>query len=222
MTLNEAIIARHSVRQYMDKKIEPEKAKQLNDLINDCNKNSGLNIQLCLDEPTAFTGIMAKYGKFTNVKNYIALVGNKNEALDEKCGYYGEKIVIKAMELGLSTCWVAATYKKNSCKALAKNNEKIYCVIAIGYGETNGVERKSKSFSEVTDSDKNYPEWFKTGVDFALKAPTAMNQQKFMFTLIDNNTVKLVAKSGFYSKIDLGIVKYHFEVGADGSNFKWA
>ena len=46
---------------------------------------------------------MAHYGKFENVKNYIAIVGNKND--QEKAGYYGEKIVLKCPELGLNTCW---------------------------------------------------------------------------------------------------------------------
>ena len=45
---------------------------------------------------------MAHYGKFENVKNYIAIVGNKND--QEKAGYYGEKIVLKCPELGLNTC----------------------------------------------------------------------------------------------------------------------
>lgn len=41
---------------------------------------------------------MAKYGNFIGVKNYIALVWKKNKELDEKCGYYGEKIVLKAKQ----------------------------------------------------------------------------------------------------------------------------
>ena len=64
------------------------------------------------------------------------------------------------------------------------------------------------------------PDWFKKGIDAALLAPTAMNQQKFQFTLKEN---RVLAKAGigFYSKIDLGIVKYHFEIGAGKKNFDW-
>lgn len=48
-----------------------------------------------------------------------------------------------------------------------------------------------------------------------------MNQQKFKFTLIDKNTVKATAGTAFYSKIDLGIAKFHFEIGAGEENFQW-
>ena len=52
-------------------------------------------------------------------------------------------------------------------------------------------------------------------------APTAMNQQKFVFYLSGKNTVTARAGAGFYTKIDLGIVKYHFEIGAGHENFNW-
>ena len=65
------------------------------------------------------------------------------------------------------------------------------------------------------------PDWFKNGIDAALLAPTAMNQQKFVFSL-NGDVVSAKAGVGFYSKIDLGIAKYHFEVGAGKENFRWA
>lgn len=52
-------------------------------------------------------------------------------------------------------------------------------------------------------------------------APTAMNQQKFCFTLSEG-AVKADNLGGFYSKVDLGIVNYHFELGAGRENFRWA
>lgn len=73
---------------------------------------SGLHMQLVLDEPKGFDGFMAHYGKFSGVKNYIAVIGKKGRDLEEKCGYYGEKVVLYAQRLGLNTCWVALTYSK--------------------------------------------------------------------------------------------------------------
>jgi len=58
-------------------------------------------------------------------------------------------------------------------------------------------------------------------VEAALLAPTAVNQQKFRFTLSDR-TVKAEATGGFSSRVDLGIVKYHFERGAGTEHFRWA
>lgn len=217
MDLLKAIDERRSVRSYLDKPIEEEKRERLAAVIAEYNNESGLHVQLVTDEPKAFDSFMARYGKFSGVKNYVALIGGKNA--DEKIGYYGEKIALTAQALGLNTCWVAMTYKKIKTAFELKKGEKVYCVLALGYGATQGAEHKVKTAEEVSVAD-NPPEWFKNGVVAALKAPTAMNQQKFVFAY-KNGKVEASAKFGFYSKIDLGIVKCHFELGAGKDNFEW-
>ena len=93
-------------------------------------------------------------------------------------------------------------------------------VIALGYGETQGVMHKSKSMTDVAKSEGQMPDWFKHGVQAALLAPAAMNQQKFVFTL-QGDQVSAKAGMGFYTKLDLGIVKYHFEIGVGNHYFEW-
>lgn len=216
----EIMKARHSVRQYKNQPIEEELIKILTDEINVCNEKSGLHIQLVTNEPKAFDGFMAHYGKFNGVTNYIAMIGKKGNDLEEKCGYYGEHLVILAQRLGLNTCWVAMTYNKIKTAFTVDKGEKLCVVIAIGYGETQGVPHKSKPAESVMKADKPVPGWFQNGIDAALLAPTAMNQQKFVFYL---NGDKVSAKTGvgFYTKLDLGIVKYHFELGAGKDRFDW-
>lgn len=213
MDISEAIKERHSVRAYTDKKIEGEVLFALENKIAEINGESGLNVQLVLNEEKAFGGRMAHYGKFSGVKNYIAMVGKKGADLSEKVGYYGQKLVLFAQTLGLNTCWVALTYKKVKTAYKIEEGEKLALVIAIGYGATQGVPHKSKSINAVSNAGENSPEWFVNGVKAALLAPTAMNQQKFFFTLKDG---EVTAKPGlgFYAKVDLGIVKYHFELGS--------
>lgn len=213
MEISEAMKNRHSVRQYTDKAIDEETLKALREEIDACNKESGLSVQLVTNEPKAFSGFMAHYGKFSGVKNYIALVGKKSKELDELCGYYGERLVLKAQQLGLNTCWVAMTYKKISGAFKVEDGEKLTVVISLGYGETQGVAHKSKTAEQVSNISAETPDWFESGVKAALLAPTAMNQQKFTLTYADGK-VTAKAGTGFYTKVDLGIVKYHFEVGA--------
>lgn len=205
MDILEIMRKRHSVRQYKNQAIEPAKREEINSLIKAVNAESKMSIQVFYDEPECFDSFMAHYGKFENVKNYIAIVGNKNE--QEKAGYYGEKIVLKCQELGLNTCWVAMTHGKS--KAEIKKGQKLLIIISLGYGETQGVPHKSKSISELSRADE-VTEWFKTGMEAVKLAPTAVNQQKFLFEL-KNGVVTAKSLGGFYSKIDLGIVKYHFE-----------
>lgn len=220
MNILEAIESRHSVRSYTDKPIAKETLAELNKEIENCNRESGLSIRLVTDEPEAFSSFMARYGKFSGVKNYFAMIGKKGSGLDEKVGYYGEKLVLKAQKLGLNTCWAALTFSKKNCKPFIQKGEKLVCVIAVGYGATQGVQHKNKDMSELYHADETAPEWFMRGMRAAMLAPTATNQQKFMFSY-KNGLVGARATGGFYSKVDLGIVKYHFEIGVGRENFKW-
>lgn len=209
MEILEIMQQRHSVRQYTDRAIEPEKRTVLDALTQEINRKAGLSVQIIYDDPKCFDSFMAHYGKFAGVRNYIALVGKKAPALDETLGYYGEELVLKAQELGLNTCWVALTHGKS--KAVVGRGEKEVCLIALGYGVTQGVEHKSRPMQELCTCGEPMPEWFRCGMNAAMLAPTAMNQQKFRFELLPDGTVKAACGNGFYTKLDLGIVKYHFE-----------
>ena len=223
MDIYEAVKERHSVRQYLDKPLEAEVKEQLEEIIKEINEKSGLHFQLVTDEPKAFQSRLAKYGHFENVTNYVALVGKKQPRLEEKCGYWGEKLVIDAQMMGLNTCWVALSYKKIPGAFTVEKDEKLTVVISIGYGENQGKERKSKKPEDVCYDIQSAPQWFKRGVEFALLAPTARNQQKFTINLDGiSDRVKVKAGVGPESKVDLGIVKYNFEIGADKKNFEWA
>lgn len=221
MELTEAIKQRHSVRQYEPRPLDSQTALLLQAEIDACNAESGLHFQLITNEPKAFDSFMAHYGKFSGVINYIGLVGKKDSSLEEKCGYYGERIVLKAQQIGLNTCWVAMSYSKAKTTFSVLHGEKLCVVIAVGYGKTQGVPHKSKAMSEVSRVNGEPSDWFVKGVEAALLAPTALNQQKFI--LIQNGN-KVTAKSGlgFYTRLDLGIVKYHFEIGAGKDSFCWA
>lgn len=223
MEICEAMWQRHSVRTYTSKKIEGETKEALTAFIRECNHEGGLNMQLILNEPKAFDCRMAHYGSFSNVRNYIAVIGPKGPDLEEKCGYYGEKLVLFAQQLGLNTCWVALTYSKIRNAFCVAEGEKLVLVIAIGYGSAHGKAHKSKAESAVSrvEDGQEMPEWFRRGIRAALLAPTALNQQKFIFTL-NGRRVSAKAGIGFYTKVDLGIAKYHFEAAAGKENFEWA
>jgi len=220
MDLLQALLQRHSVRQYIEKPLSQEIISLLTEEIKLCNAQSGLHMQLVANEPKAFDCIMAHYGRFWGVTNYIAVIGRKSPNLDEICGYFGEHLVLRAQQLGLNTCWVALTYNKIPDAFQIAPGEKLVAVIALGYGATQGSIRKSKAPQYVSNIDENSPDWFRKGVAAALLAPTALNQQKF-YLHYEDGVVYAQAKLGFYTKVDLGIVKYHFEVGAGTKNFTW-
>ena len=221
MDMKQAAMQRHSVRAYKDRPISAQAKAALEGRIAEINAESGLHIQLVTDEPKAFDSFMAHYGKFSGVKNYIAMIGRADKDLQEKCGYYGEDLVLFAQTLGLNTCWVALTYRKITSAYSLEQGEKLVLVIAIGYGAAQGAAHKNRPRTEVESAPLNAPAWFEEGVDGALLAPTAMNQQKFRFIYNADGTVTARAGAGFYAKNDLGIAKYHFELFAGKQNFEW-
>ena len=228
MTLLEAIELRHSVRRYKDDPIPEDILTQLRERIREINQETGLNFQLVTGEPKVFSGLMA-YGSFSGVKNYLVMAGKKDGELDEKIGYYGEQLVLLAQTLGLNSCWAGLTYSKIPGTYQLAEGEKISCYIALGYGTTQGSGHKVKNIKDVSNASDLTPEWFNKGVEAALLAPTAVNQQKFFLEYLgnrENGDLPMVAAKPLfsmigYSKIDLGIVKYHFEVAAGKGNFGW-
>ena len=189
-----ALELRHSVRSYTDQPLSGDVLATLQKLVKQANKDGGLHIQLVLGRPKAFQG--------------------------EELGYYGQKIVLEAQKLGLNTCWASGTYSKDVDAYDIDRGEKLFAVIAVGYGATAGNPHKSKSLDDVVKG-KDLPDWFIAGAEAALLAPTAMNRQPFTLSLGKKNKVVLGKASG----LDRGILKYNFEVGAAAKGCKkvhWA
>jgi len=229
MTIQEAIKARHSVRAYKGQPLAADVVEVLEEKIKELNEEGHLHMQLIRNETKAFQGKLAKYGKFRGVNDYIVMAGQKSDDLDERIGYYGEQLVLLAQTLGLNTCWVGLSYSKVPGTYVLEDGEVIEAYISIGYGETQGVSHKIKSVEQVSNANELTPSWFKQGVEAALLAPTAVNQQRFHFEYIpavDGKPVRVLAKRSFsligFTQMDLGIAKCHFEIGAGKDNFEWA
>ena len=226
MTLLEAIDARHSVRRYISRPLEREAVDCLRAKIDECNSKGNLHIQLVLNERKGFSGMLA-YGSFSGVENYIVMAGRRADDLDERVGYFGEQIVLLAQQLGLGTCWAGLSYRKVKGAYALDSEEKVACMISLGYPDDAGRKHKCKSVEDVSNAGVSTPEWFEQGVRAALKAPTAVNQQKFYieYAGVKDGRHCVRARRLFsmvgYTSMDLGIVKLHFEIGAGKDNFEW-
>ncbi len=227
LTPLEAIQQRHSVRQYDERPLEEDMVSTLQAALEAVNEEGELNIQLILDEPKAFTSLKSRMVGFSGVRNYLALVGPEYKNLDLLLGYHGEKLVLLAQALGLNSCWVGGTYKLVNRGPAVDMGQKLSAVVALGYGETAGKPHSSKTPEAICPEYPTMPLWFQQGVDAALLAPTALNQQKFSFCLrgTTDDGVPLVqakTKRGAFTQMDLGIAMCHFEIGAGTQPFQWA
>lgn len=208
-----ALELRHSVRSYTTQPLSGDLLTTLEMLVAEVNREGGLHIQLIRNQPKAFDSFIAHIGKFKNVNNYFALVAKTGK--DEAIGYYGQKLCLEMQKLGLNTCWVAGTFRRDKSAYDVGRGEKLYAVMTVGYGKTQGHPASSKPLENYLVGNPNdLPAWFVAGVEAARLAPSAMNEKKFQFSLLDNGTVELKTGVGPMVQIDKGIEKYHFEVAA--------
>lgn len=220
MTIKEAMKERHMVRKYIDRPIPGDLVEKLNTRIAENNQTHNLSLFLVTGNADGLGALAKMLGK--GVKNYIVLAGTDSEDLDEKLGYCGADMILYAQTLGLNTWWIGGMYNaKGAQKNMNSGAVRINGVLAIGYGQTQGVPHKSKTAAEICSYKGTAPQWFIDGVGALLLTPTALNKQAFTVRG-DGNKVHLTCNSGHFAGIDLGIGKYHFEVGAGKDNFEWA
>ena len=146
-------------------------------------------------------------------------------ALQERVGYYGERLALRAVQLGLETSWAVlddADAAEHPWWCLHPG-EKIVWVLAFGHGARPGGRRRSKPIEELcrVPDGMAMPDWFRAGMEAAMLAPTSLSQQPFLFTLYEDGTVSAEATEGLFAHVGLGCAKYHFEVGAGRENVRW-
>ncbi len=206
----ELIKSRHSVRVYQDRPIEEDHKAALEKRVEDLNQKEGVHFRLVWEEPNLFKKKAPSYGQFKNVKNYLIVAGDKD--IDPMTlGYWGENFVLYAQSLGVNSCWVGMARFFNQ-DLVSEKDQKLFAIITLGYGVHPGNFRSSKTFNQVVRGKEPYPHWFIQGVEASLLAPTAMNQQKFIIHLKEDGQVDFENKMGIFARLDLGIVKYHFDL----------
>ena len=133
MTLSDAVFTRSSCRDFSPAPLSPIQRRQLEKAAEICSQRSGLRLQLVCDEPEPFSSLLKGWGRIKGARNYFLLTGpSGDQDLEEKCGFYGEELVLTAQTMGLATCWVGGTYNKKRCAARLAPEEELVCVIAVG------------------------------------------------------------------------------------------
>ena len=241
MTPFEAMKSRVSCRAYASKPVEEEKISELKGLVDQMNQESGLSMQFY--GSNGKTELKLNGAMFTGpVYWYAVLVGGDDPESAEKIGYYGEKLVMRATELGLGTCWVGGTYDKDSIRAQLLSDQKVWDVIPIGYPLDKvpfkqkmireRIRSKNTSLKDFFESDvpfEQIPKWIRICGQAVLDGPSAVNGQpiRCIYRKDDTHTGRIElqvckANHGFEYN-DLGIAKYQFEYAAkaQGIDFRF-
>lgn len=230
----EVLALRRSVRAYTDEPLPKEIINKLKAEITMTNTHEqGFRFQLIINDPNPMRGMTKSYGSFRNPRNYLAaVVDTATPFIHERAGYFAEKFVIKATELGLGTCIVGSTFNSKEVKAQMRAGEKILFLVFVGFPadkERLGARLMSKfvhlhkrtpdSFFEPADKLQEalalFPDILERGLTAVAEAPSALNRQPVRVSLGKNAEGKdiligKVKEGNERDLIDLGIAKFNF------------
>lgn len=151
----------------------------------------------------------------------IAATDPAEIALQEAVGYYGELVVLHALQLGLATSWAVLdnAHAVHNPWWQAQTDEQVIWFIAFGYPARVLTRRRTKPIEELCQlpqgmSIEDAPQWFLQGMHAAMVAPTSLGQQPFMFTLHADGTVSAQATEGLFAHVGLGCAVCHFEIAS--------
>ena len=214
MDFKDAMKKRHVVRRYRDEELDLETVSALKKRVEEDNEKYQVHVKL-ETEDSSVLNLMGKLAS-KNAVNYFIMSGKESTDLNERLGYVGADLMLYAQKLGLNTWWIGGTFSKKNVERKVPN-QKVIGIIVVGYGETAGKRHKQKDVEAVSSYEGETPDWFVAGVNAALLAPTAFGKQNF---LISGKGQKVALKCDTCGE-DLGLVKYHFELGAGKENFEW-
>ena len=232
MFYREAIMRRRSRRSFTSQLPDISHVQMIREIIDDINEENHLSIQMIIDEPAGFSSLTDSYGMFKGVRNYIALVGPKDDKdLHEKLGYFGEQILLTLEILGYGTCWVGGTFDRKKCKCEVGENEVFQCAIVFGNVKRNpslkekAVDKalhsvvKKPKLQDLFYSEETPPNWFIEGMRMVERAPSALNKMPVKFFYKGDSVMAKVKNPKTINYYDLGIAKFHFQAGVEEG--KW-
>ena len=221
--MREAILKRLSRRTYGEPLDEAE-IREINSLIQDINKKTGLTLFLETHAEEAFASKKYTKGFIHHATSVILMKGPSNLSnLKEKIGYYGEGLVLDLVDRNYGTCWVAGTMDRSVFTE--DDNETLVCVLIVGNVGVQDVPEKTvrsmirmsvKKPQEMIEGDTEIPEWIMHAMDAVVKAPSAMNRQKPFFRFSGGILTAEVPDDYVMDLVDLGIAKRHFVESSGG------
>lgn len=236
LTEYEALLRRVSVRSFEKRVLEPPIVQELRSLTDEINSQSGLDFRLVHTGDASKAAVKLSGAMFSgSVSTCALLIGGADEISAEMVGYFGQKLVLRAVALGLGTCWVAGTFDRKSVDVELTEDRRLWSVIPLGYATAKvplkqrtiraairGKDRKLEQFIEFDHPLSTLPRWIASGVEAVKMGPSAVNQQPVNIVYKDGLvTARIWRENANILKYnDLGIAKYQFQVAAEAAGVR--
>lgn len=241
---------RKSVRTYIDKPLEKEDIKKLNDYIDLISNeehpfSAKVRIKLFEVNKEINSKDLGTYGVIKGAKTYLGVAVNECPDAMEAVGYVFEKLVLYAASIGLGTCWLGGTFNRGEFAKAMKITENEFFPIAspIGYpAAKNHTVDKIMRKAIKADSRKTFTDLFfeksttsplsaENAEEYAdilecvRLAPSAKNAQPWR-VVKDGDSFHFYEKKTIPSsnhdiqRLDIGIAGCHFDLAAKEKGIK--
>lgn len=243
MDILNIIKERRSVRSYNGELLTPEMEAKLIDAINSSTDPFGGKVTIRLNSFDLKDGFKpSTYGFIKGATNFFLLGIASDEASALSAGFRFEEVVLKAWELGLGTCWIAATFKGSDFDQgdTWPEGEELKIICPVGVAEKPRLLEKVGRKLMGSDNRKPFGDLFFTDdfkkslspeshfgepLEMLRRAPSDTNSQPWR-ALVVGDTVHFYYKpKSPASVLDCGIGMCHFYLaekylGRKGSFFK--
>ena len=226
--------ARHSWRSYDARPVAEAELERLREICAGLSGHGARAVIVSGDTGRVFRGIVGSYGAVTGAPTYSAFIGDIEDInVNEKIGYLGEGVVLEAVALGLSTCWVGGFFRPGmvASEVGIGPTEKVFAVTPIGH-RTEAPSRNDRALKALAKSHSRkplgelcsglpgdgWPPWVREALEAARIAPSATNRQPWRFRVTAGSiTVSADSMKDTYRisrRLDCGIAMLHLELGA--------
>jgi nitroreductase len=159
-SIQKIIEKRTSIRTYTSQLIEKSKKDELNDFISGIvsgpfgNKVKFKFIELDQKDINEMKSL-GTYGMIRGAYLYLVGTVEKGNMCFEDFGYCMEKIILKATDMGLGTCWIGASFDKSKLakRIMLSVNEYLPAISPIGY-ESDKQNLKTNIMQKVLNVRK--------------------------------------------------------------------
>lgn len=246
MNYKKLILDGKSVREFKEKTIEVEYFNEIESYIKQSKKLlPEVNIELKISDNKEtyekLKNIAGYNGHMIKAPSYAVILSDVKQGYIENSGYIGERLILKARDLEIDSCWV--TFNDSDAikeKLDISSNKEVTAIIALGYGIEKNIKNKSGSERLGVEKIVYMDKWgMNTSIDeleerglldafsYARMAPSTLNRQPWRFIIDGGNIMLAVKKDDFTSNyergIDAGIAMLYFGLIIDTTLFdlKW-
>lgn len=247
MDYQNLILTTKSVREYKKDSIESQTLKEIKDYALTCPKiDSSIAFEVrILSNSEAFLtldGIAGYQGNMIDAPHYIVILSEKKGHYIENAAYIGESMILKALEIGIASCWISFHSSVKERLNLLSDKE-VVALIALGYDANAPKKGTAVSFADykLGIDEIVYIDKWGNGADasileerglleafmFSKLAPSTLNKQSWRFLLTSGKVILAMKKeknvSDYEQKIDAGIIMLFFQLMVSSTLFdlKW-